>query len=507
MSPPSDGLRRELGLPSAISMIVGIVIGSGIFLGVHRVAHGTGSPAMIVVLWVLAGLMTLFGALCYAELGTIFPRAGGEYVFLKEGLGSLAAFLSGWVAFTINLAGSAAALAVIFAQQLFVLTPNGKGSVLFDPPGAALPPFTSERLFAIGLILFLSLINYYGIRYGGRVQVTFTVLKGILIVGLAAAALLWAGTALTDQPGFFEAASYQVGDRTVDGFDLGLFITVAMVGALFAYDGWTNVVRVGSELKEPGRNIPRAMLLGLVAVMVLYILVTLGYLNVLGYQGLADATVTGINAEAGTVATNAAGALAQDGQTIVAVMILVSVFGGLNGITMSGPRIYYAMARDRIFPRIFADLNRHHTPGWAIFFQALVATMFLLLFDFEQLSDNVVFISFFFYGLSALGLIVLRKTHPGLERPYKVPFYPVLPIVYTLVAWSFVAYLVWDQAKTFSATDFNRLFAFAVVLAGLPVFFWYRRRAVRSARRQGALPPPPLVGPDPHAEERQEGRD
>jgi len=494
-----DGMRRELGLFGAVSMIVGIVIGSGIFLSVNRVAHGTGSPWMIVVLWVVAGILTLMGALCYAELGTIFPKAGGEYVFLKEGLGSLAAFLSGWVAFTVNLAGSAAALAIIFAEQLFVLTPHPPATVLLEFGPVTI---TTAQILAAALIGFLSIVNYFGVRYGGGVQMIFTVLKGALIVLLAGAALLFAGNALTPELSFFESASYAVGPESYSGFDFGLFITGAMMGALFAYDGWTNVVRVGSELKSPGRNIPRAMLYGLLAVMVLYILVTLGYLNVLGYQGLADASVAGINDNPKTVASNVASSLWGDGGKLVAIMILISVFGGLNGITMSGPRVYYAMARDNIFPRIFSKLSRHRTPGWAISFQAILAIVFLLFFDFVQLTDNLIFISFFFYGLSAVGLIVLRRTHPDLPRPYKVPLYPYVPIAYAIIAWSFVGYLIWEQIVNFSGSNFNRLFAFAVVLLGLPVFFIYRKKAKRAAQRAGELPLPPLFGPDPYAEER-----
>jgi APA family basic amino acid/polyamine antiporter len=511
-APKGDGLLRELNLFGAVSMIVGIVIGSGIFLSVNRVAQGTGSPFMIVVLWIVAGLMTLMGALCYAELGTIFPKAGGEYVFLKEGLGALAAFLSGWVAFTVNLAGSAAALAVIFSEQLFVLTPDPAPTILFDLPGSVFPPFTTSRLFAIALIAALSLINYYGVKYGGGVQMLFTVLKGALIVILAIAALVFLGNAATPEVGFFESAEYSINDcgsdgcveRAVSGFDFSMFAGVAMVGALFAYDGWTNVVRVGSELKNPGQNIPKAMIFGLGAVMVLYIATTLGYLNVLGYQGLADASVAGLNDNARTVATNTADVLTGGaGGTWVAVMILVSVFGALNGITLSGPRIYFAMSRDRIFPRIFEKLSKHHTPGWAILFQAILAGVFLLLFNFDELTDNVIFISFFFYGLAALGLLVLRRTHPDLHRPYKVPFYPYLPIAYVLVAWGFVAYLIYDQIVNFGGDNFNRIFSFLIVLAGLPVFFYYRRKARIRAEQEGLMPPPPLFGPDPNADARQ----
>ena len=505
--PKGDGLLRELNLFGAVSMIVGIVCGSGIFLSVNRVAQGTGSPSMIVALWVIAGLMTLMGALTYAELGTIFPKAGGEYVFLKEGMGSLAAFMSGWVAFTINLAGSAAALAIVFANQLFVIADNPGGTVLFDIPGSFFPPFTTARLFAICLIGVLSIVNYYGVKYGGGVQMVFTVAKGLVILGLTIAALSYTGDALTNGVSFFGEADITVGTgneaQRVLGFDASLFFGTAMVGALFAYDGWTNVVRVGSELKNPGKNIPKAMLLGLLGVMVLYIAITFGYLNVLGFQGLADAEAAGINDSARTVATNVANTIFGDGgEKIVAGMILVSVFGALNGITLSGPRIYYAMARDRIFPRIFERLTRHKTPGWAILFQALLGGVFLLFFDFEALTDNVVFISFFFYGLSALGLLVLRRTHPDLHRPYKVWGYPFVPIAYVLVAFSFVAYLLYDQIANFGGDNFNRLFSLVVVFGGLPIFFWYRSKAAKQAIADGKLPPPPLFGPDPHAEQR-----
>lgn len=500
----SDGLRRELNLFGAVSMIVGIVVGSGIFLGVNRVAAGAGSPWVIVLVWVVAGLLTLMGALCYAELGVLFPRAGGEYVFLKEGLGSLPAFLSGWTAFTINLAGSAAALGIIFAEQLNVLKPFGFGAfVLVDVTfwGYHLL-IDGVKLTAASLIGILSIINYFGVKYGGGVQQIFTALKGILIVFLAVAALLYVGDAATDGVGFFEQAEYQYEESTGEttnysSFSLSAFLGTAMVAAFFAYDGWTNVVRVGSELKNPARNIPKAMIMGLGAIMVLYILISFGYLKVLGFQGFADGQYGGFGeGTARTVASNAAGILFGDaGAKVVAAMILVSVFGALNGITLSGPRIYYAMSRDKLFPNLFAKTTRHATPGWAILFQAILAIFFLMFFDFNQLTDNVVFISFFFYGLAAVGLLVLRKTHPDLERPYKVPFYPVLPIAYAVVAFSFVAYLLYDQFHDFSINDMNRLVGLVVVLLGLPMYFVYRDRLVKEREAEGGRKPAPMFGP------------
>ncbi len=505
-----DGMRRELNLFGAVSMIVGIVIGSGIFLGVNRVAAGTGSPSLMVLVWVLAGLLTLMGALTYAELGTIFPKAGGEYVFLKEGMGAFAAFLSGWTAFTINLAGSAAALAVIFAEQLNQLKPDGFGSLVLLRFGSEADPWLQidgVKITAAALIGVLSIVNYFGVKYGGGVQMVFTALKGVLIVMLAGAALLFAGAAATGRSGFFEMNSV-AGTPSADGFSFSGFLGLAMVAALFAYDGWTNVVRVGSELKNPAKNIPKAMLFGLLAIMVLYILVTLGYANVLGWEGFANGEEAGLGSSR-TVASNAAQVLfGPGGESLVTAMILVSVFGALNGITLSGPRVYYAMSRDAIFPRMFGHLSRHRTPGAAILFQALLAIGFLMFFDFNALTDNVVFISFFFYALTAAGLMVLRKTHPDLPRPYKVWGYPFVPIAFILTSLAFVVFLVVDQVRGLaeggiSVNDFNRLVGLIVVAAGIPVFLHYRKRMAKEAVSAGGLPPPPMFGPDPHADERE----
>jgi APA family basic amino acid/polyamine antiporter len=480
--PADAGLRRDLGLFGAVSMVVGIVIGSGIFLGVNRVAAGAGSPGLIVLAWVLGGALTLMGALTYAELGVLFPRAGGEYVFLREGMGSLLAFLSGWVAFTINLAGSAAALAIVFANQLFSLVSGCTAATLLH---AGPLRITTAQVFASALILLFSVLNYYGLRLGGAVQKGLTVGKGALMVLLAGAALLYLGPARV--PGFVTDCA---GDTATvsHGFSVAGFFGLAMVAVLFAYDGWTNVVRVGGEIRDPGRTLPRALLLGVLAVAALYTLLSLGYLNVLGFDGFA--------ASRRTVASDAARVLfGGGGQRFVAAAILLSVLGSLNGITISGPRIYYAMAKDRLFPRTFASVNRHHVPGHAIWAQAAIAIAFLLFFDFEQLTDNVVFVSFLFYGLAAVGLLVLRRTHPGIPRPYRVPGYPVVPLLFVAASFTFVGYLLWDQASHLRWDNLNRLAGLGVVLLGLPVYAGFRARVVREARGKGLPPPEPVFGP------------
>ncbi len=456
-TPSGDGLRRELNLFGAVSMIVGIVIGSGIFLGVNRVAAGAGSPWLIALAWVLGGALTLMGALTYAELGVIFPRAGGAYVFIRESIGRFPAFLLGWTTFTVNLAGSAAALAVVFAAQLNVLKPGGFGPIWPDHPD------WSIKATAACLILLVAIINYFGLRLGGNVQKGFTVLKGGLMVFLAVAALAYTGPQAVAPMG--AAAADRV---TEHGFDFAGFFGLAMVAVFFAYDGWTNVATVGSEIKDPARNLPRAMLFGVLGVLVLYLSVSFGYLHVLGFDGFANSQRT--------VASDAAHVLFGNlGQGLVAAVILVSVLGSLNGITISGPRFYYAMARDGLFPRLFGEVNRHHVPAHSIWGQAGLAILFLLFLDFDQLTGSIVFVSFFFYALAAVGLLVLRRTRPDLPRPYKVPGYPVVPILYIVGSVSFSLYQLYLAVTDFAHAGYL-LASVAIVAAGVPVYLYYRRR-------------------------------
>ncbi|MHB8633631.1 MAG: APC family permease [Thermoplasmatota archaeon] len=504
MAPEPEGLRREISWFGAVSMIVGIVIGSGIFLGVNRVAAGAGSPLLMAAVWVAGGLLTLMGALTYAELGTLFPRAGGEYVFLREGMGSCAAFLSGWTAFTVNLAGSAAALAVVFAEQLDALKPAGFARLVPSHPDL------SVKLTASCLILLLAVVNYFGIRLGGNIQKVLTVGKYGLIILLAGAALLYSGASATPGAPLLGFPSYNYtanpGEANpvvlhYSGPTLAGLLSLSLVAALFAYDGWTNVVRVGSELRDPSRNLPRAMLLGIGSVALLYILVSFGYQHVLGWQGFVDGSLSGHGFGARTVASNTASVLfGPVGKGLVAALILLSVFGSLNGITIAGPRIYYAMAKDRLFPRTFAAVNRHHVPGRALAAQAVLSIAFLFAFDFYKLTDNVVFISYFFYGLAAAGLFVLRRTHPEMPRPYRVWGYPVVPLVFVVASAAFVGYLFYDQIATLdwghlTWGSLNRLSALVVVLAGVPVYALYRRRLVKEALKNGWPAPEPVFGP------------
>jgi basic amino acid/polyamine antiporter, APA family len=475
-APAGDGLRRELNLFGAVSMIVGIVIGSGIFLGVNRVAAGAGSPWLVAAAWLLGGALTLMGALTYAELGAMYPRAGGAYVFLRESLGKLPAFLLGWTAFTVNLAGSAAALAVIFAEQLNALKPAGWMPWLPESPSA------SVKVTAASLVLFVAVINWFGLRLGGSVQKTFTALKGGLMVFLAIACLAYAGPSATPAVDFFADANV-AGTPSEAGFDLAGFFGLAMIAVFFAYDGWTNVVTVGSEIKNPSRNLPRAMLLGVLGVVALYLLVSFGYLQVLGFEGFATSPRT--------VASDAAHVLFGNvGQGLVAAIILVSVFGSLNGITISGPRFYYAMARDGLFPPSFGRVNRHHVPGHSIWVQALLAIVFLMFLDFDQLTDNVVFVSLFFYALAAYGLIVLRRKRPDLPRPYKVPLYPYVPVLYIVSTLLFVGYLLFQSMRDLAtgvqtgdlAGTTYRLAGLGIVALGVPVYYYFQRRGRKAER-------------------------
>lgn len=461
------GLRRDLNLFGAVSMIVGIVIGSGIFIGVDRVAAGAGSPWLIVAVIVLGGLLTLMGALTYAELGVMFPRAGGPYVFLRESLGPLPAFLSGWTTFTVNLAGSAAALAMAFSQQFSQALPSGRAFIFGSQD-------ISEKVIAAGVILLFAILNWFGLRVGGNVQKSLTVLKGSLMVLLAVAAFMWIDPAKSPIPGFFDAQTYQVGADVHQGFDAAGFFGLALVAILFAYDGWTNVTTVGSEIRDPARNLPKAMFLGIGSVIILYILLAFGYLNVLGLQGFADGSLIGFP-DASHVASNTASVLWGDsGSRLVAGLIVISVLGSLNGITIAGPRYYYAMSRDGLFPKFFGKVNRHHVPGESIWAQAVLSIAFLMFLDFNALTDNVVFISLFFYSMTAMALLVLRRKRPDLPRPYKVPLYPWVPLLYITASLAFTAYLTYQAFTNFA--NAYRIAGLLIVAAGIPLYFVFKAK-------------------------------
>lgn len=439
-------LVRGLDATAAASIIIGIVIGSGIFRTPDTVATIVGASGLIFVTYIVAGLLVLIGALCYAELGAMLPKAGGPYIYLREAFGDRMAFLLGWASFTITQVGSLAAVAVFFGELGGVIFEYGSNPV-------------SIKAVAISAIVLLAFTNILGVRLAGNVQVAFTVFKllalgAVIVVGI----YLGSGEPTTLTPVF---------PTTFDLSIVGL-VGLAMVPALFAYDGWTNANNVAEEIEDVQKNLPRALILGVTLVIGVYLLANFAYLWSLGLGGTQDSG----GAAAANVFTDAfgdcieiAGGCIPPAKLITGV-IFISLFGSLNGQTISYPRLFYAMARDGLF---FRGVDRTHprfkTPHVAIIAQTIWAIFLVLFFGtFEELAEYVIFASFLFYALAVMGLIVLRVRRPEWERPYKVPLYPWLPLIFITVTLVFTVNLALESPV-------NSLIGIGLVLLGLPAYY------------------------------------
>jgi len=434
-------LVRDLNLAHALAINAGTIIGTGIFLVPQLIAAAVETAGAILAVWVLASILAMLGALTYAELGAAMPQAGGDYVYIRDAFGRRAGFLFGWTQLLMARSGSIAALAAGFAIYLGNFVP-------LDEWG--------RRFAALAAVALLTAVNVRGVRSGGNVQVVFTILKiGALVALIVLALTSDAGTAENFSPLFAPGLGL--------GF-IGLF-GVALVQALWAYDGWNDVNLAAGEVKDPRRTIPRAMLGSISVVMVVYILANIAYLYVLPASSQATSR-TGVAADV------ARAVLGDSGAKFINLAILLSMFGALNGSILTGARIFYAMADDGLFFRKFAAVHpRYLTPAVALVGQALWAGLLVLSGSYGELTQWVVFASWVFYSLSALALIRLRRTRPDLDRPYKSWGYPYAQIVFVVAAAGIILNTIWASPR-------DSLIGLAVIFAGIPVFWiWERLRS------------------------------
>ena len=483
-SPPSEFIRG-IGPLAAISLVVGSMIGSGIFIvsaDIGRQVSDWGPGALLLV-WLVTGAMTVTGALAYSELAAMMPKAGGQYVFLREGLSPAAGFLYGWTLFTVIQTGTIAAVAVAFARFLGVLVPAVTPDIFLplgslSLPGAADPiqlGLSPQRVVAVLMIAVLTAINVLGVRLGAAIQTAFSVAK----IG-ALAVLVLLGLTLFRRPDV-AAANFSnfwgTGDWSLAVLPV---IGAAMVGSLFSSDAWNNVTFAAAEVRNPTRNLPRALAIGTGLVSALYILANVAYLNVLPFYGDpngADVLSRGLQYAAqdrvGTAAIEVA--LGSGAAAIMAVAILLSTFGCNNGLILAGPRVYYAMARDNLF---FERAGRLHpvyrTPVFALVAQALWTMVLCLSGTYSELLNYVVFAALIFYLLTTVSLFRLRRLRPDLPRPVRAFGYPVLPALYILaIAFLLVVLLADPQQRKFSALGL------LIVALGIPVYaMWRRGRAL-----------------------------
>jgi len=482
----AGALVRSLGLLDATMIVIGSMVGSGIFIVSADIARQVHSPGLLLLVWLVTGAMTVIGALCYGELAAAMPAAGGQYVYLREAFGPLWGFLYGWTMLLIIQTATIAAVAIAFAKFTGVLIPwfssatwlwqigtFGPYRLWFGELGPYTVGLNTQNLLAILSIIVLTWVNLRGIRTGALVQNVLTLTKTGALLGVIVLGVVFAtDRALTANFGhFWEPA--QPGTGRADWVGLLTMISVAMVGSLFAADAWNNVTFVAGEVRDPERNLPRSLALGTGLVIAIYLLANLAYLCVLPLRGAPDgATVLerGIQfAAEDRVATAVAEVvLGHSGGVLMAIAVMISTFGCNNGLILAGARIYYAMAKDRMFFASVGALNRHLAPSLALLMQGAWASVLCLSGTYGQLLDFLIFSVLLFYILTIGGVFVLRRTRPGMARPYRTWGYPVLPALYIVMALFIeVQLLRYKPQYTWPGL--------LLVLLGIPVYWVWKK--------------------------------
>ena len=453
-----SGLIKALGLVDATTLVMGSMIGSGVFVVAADISRQVRSPGLMMMTWFATAALTLIAALSYGELAAAMPHAGGQYYYLREAFGPLWGFLFGWTMFTVIQTGTIAAVAVVFAKYAGVFFPwiSARRYLL----GSGRIGLTTQQLTAISMIVFLTWSNTRGIRTGARVQNVFTFAKVAALVGLIGFGFLLGRNpaAVSDNFNrFWRGAGWNL--------DAVRLVGVAMVGALFSSDAWNNVTFTAGEVRNPKRNLPLSLALGVAVVSALYIASNYTYLNVLTFHEIQTAAEDRV---ATAAAFHMFGPVAVQ---LMAAAIMISTFGCNNGLILSGARVYYAMAKDKLFFRKAAELDPvHHAPRFSLVMQSGWAVLLTLSGSYSDLLDYVIFAVLLFYMLTISGLFVLRRTQPDLERPYKAFGYPVLPAAYIAAAGVIEALLlVYKPSYTWPGL--------IIVLLGAPVYFIWRRRA------------------------------
>lgn len=432
-----DRLPRRLGVWSAAAILVGSTIGSGIFRVPSTVAGDVQTVGAISLLWILGGLIALFGALTIAELAVLFPRSGGIYVFLREAYGPLPAFLFGWTELLVIRPSALGAIAMLFAEYVQEFVAMSEGGV---------------RLVAAGVILLLAAANIRSVAWGAAVQNVSTAAKVLALSGLAVLAF-----ALGDG----STGALATGDPSLSPLSWGGF-GVALIAVMWAYDGWADLTFIAGEVRDPARVLPRALLGGTLTIVAIYLVVNAAYLFVLSVPEMTDRPL---------VAADAARKIFGDaGAAIVAAMVVTSAFGALNGATMTGPRIFFAMAEDRLFFQPIASVHsRYRTPWAAILLAALLGVGYVSIRTFEQLADAFILGIWPFYALAVGAVFLLRRRRPDLPRSYRTVGYPWVPIVFLGASLLMLGNAVVESPA-------STLTGFGIILAGVPVFYLWRGR-------------------------------
>jgi amino acid transporter len=451
---PHPDLPRKLGLLDSTSIVVGTIIGSAIFLVPSTIAQNIHSVPITLAMWLIAGLVSMFGALAYAELGAMMPVSGGQYAYLTEAWGPLWGFLCGWAFFLVARSGATAAVATGFATYFSQFVPMSSGA---------------SRTLAAALILTLTIVNYRGVRLGATIQNIFTSLKLLGILVLISSTISGTGHAMAMQPVQTSSLSFAQ-------------FSAAMVVCIFAYNGWFVVGMVGAEITHPQRNLPRAIILGVGIVIVLYFLINVGFLTTMTIEEIAASTRVAESAATRTMGTI--------GSTFVALTILASTFGTTNSTVMTGARVYYAQARDGLFPRAFGTVHpTFETPYISLIGSGVWSAILAMTGSYVQLVSYATFMFSVFYGVTVAGLIVLRRRRPEAPRPYRMSGYPITAVLFIGVAGSVAIF-------AFVSAPLTSTIGLLILLAGVPAYYLWSyvpsrlpTALLQKTHREKTLPP------------------
>ena len=456
-------MKRELGLLDATLLVAGSMIGSGIFIVAADITRNVGSAGWLIAVWLITGLMTLIAAVSYGELSAMFPKAGGQYVYLKEAYNPLVGFLYGWSFFAVIQTGTIAAVGVAFSKFTAYLWPQVSEDLILFTVGSV--KISAAQVLAIGIIILLTYINTKGVKGGKMIQTSFTLTKLLSLFGLIIFGFIvmkpeiwtsnwenaWSMQKLNPD-GTFQSLTIAAA--------LGA-VAAAMVGSIFSSDAWNNVTFIAGEVRNPKRNIGLSLFLGTMIVTIVYVLAILVYLAVLPLEEIAYAEKDRVAVAASSVI------FGNVGTVIIALMIMVSTFGCNNGLILAGARVYHTMANDGLFFKKTANLNKHAVPEFGLWLQCLVASVLCLSGKYGDLLDMISFVVVIFYVLTILGIYILRVKRPEAERPYKAFGYPFLPALYIIMGISFcILLIIYKPNFTWPGL--------IIVLTGVPIFYMWK---------------------------------
>jgi basic amino acid/polyamine antiporter, APA family len=465
-------LAKKIGFWSATAIIIGSIIGSGVFMKPASMAGQLGSPIWLTVVWVIAGLFSLFGALIYAELGAMLPETGGIYVYFRKMFGDFVAYLYGWSAFSVINTAAVAAIAFVCAQyaDYFLHLPRfdavtEQSLVLHLPFIGDLRPLENAgvKSLAIAIVVGLTWLNVRSVKAGSSFQLISTAVKIAVIAALVIGIFFFGNGSVQH---FFQAENPKQGGALVSG------IIAALTGAFFAYDGWVNITFIAGEVKQPQRNIPRSLFTGVIACIIVYLLVNQAYLYVLPVEKIASSSLVAADAMSIAVGTT--------GSSLVVAMIVICTLGAINGNILATTRVTYAMGKDKAFlPWAGKEHPRYQTPANALWLHSIWISILIISGSFDMLADMMVFISWIAYGMGAVGIFMLRKKMPDVARPYKIWMHPLVTILFILFTTAFLVITVYNDITNYlndRQPVVNSLLGILIVAAGVPFYFYYRKK-------------------------------